>query len=339
VKPTIVHHFGPDPATVGGMATVIRVLTEHRVGGDIVDSYSTWRPGSPLATLRLVTKATRALLLMPAGEVAHIHLSEGGSFLREGSLVALAHRRGLVTVVALHGPEFIPFANRYPRLVSAVLRRANLILCLDPGTLAVVGVSAPGVRAELLPNPVFVDDSFSPADETDELVVFAGEIGLRKGADVLHRAWQLVAQRRPQARCLMVGPGGDFAPGSAERLEVRPAVNPTEMTEILRSARLVALPSRAEGMPMVLTEAMSLGRPFVSTPVGGIPELADEGGLLVPVEDELALADRLTELLDDPALARTIGERGRRFCLQTRSIEVIDARLRKLYLAAANAKN
>ncbi len=91
---------------------------------------------------------------------------------------------------------------------------------------------------------------------------------------------------------------------------------------------------------MILTEAMSLGRPFVSTPVGGIPELAQDGGVLVPVGDELALADRLTELLADPELARTIGERGRRFCLQTRSIEVIDARLRNLYsVAAADRKH
>ena len=52
----------------------------------------------------------------------------------------------------------------------------------------------------------------------DELVVFAGEIGMRKGADVLHRAWRLVAQRRPHARCLMVGPVTDFAPPNTERL-------------------------------------------------------------------------------------------------------------------------
>ena len=89
---------------------------------------------------------------------------------------------------------------------------------------------------------------------------------------------------------------------------------------------------------MVLTEAMSLARPFVSTPVGGIPELATEGGVLVPVGDENALADRLTELLSDPDLARTIGERGRRFCLETRGVDVIDARLRKLYSAAAADK-
>ena len=183
---------------------------------------------------------------------------------------------------------------------------------------------------------MFVDDSFSPADGTEELVVFAGEIGLRKGADVLYRAWQLVAQRRPKARCLLVGPTGDFVPPSVEGLEVRPPVDSIEMQEILRRARVVALPARAEAMPMVLAEAMSLGRPFVSTPVGGIPELAGEGGMLVPVDDEIGLADRLTDLLADPDLARTIGDRGWRFCLETRNVKVIDARLRKLYSAVAH---
>jgi glycosyltransferase involved in cell wall biosynthesis len=330
----VVHHFGPDTATIGGMATVIRLLTEHDVGGDVVDAHPTWRPQSPLATARLFASSARALLRMQAGDVAHIHLSERGSFLREGSLVALARRRGLVTVVTIHGASFLPFARRYPWLVSAVLRRADLVTCLDRATLNCVRLRAPKVRSELLPNPVLVDEDLTPADETDELVLFAGEIGLRKGADVLQGAWRLVAQRRPAARCLIVGPAGNFTPPDAEHLEVRAPVDPVKLREILRRARVVALPARAEGMPMVLTEAMSLGRPFVSTPVGAISELADAGGMLVPVGDELALADRLTELLANPALARTIGERGRQFCLQTRSVEVIDARLRELYSAA-----
>ena len=331
----VVHHFGPDPATVGGMATVIRLLTEHRVGGEVVDAHPTWRPQSPLATTRLVAAATRALLGMPAGEVAHVHLSERGSFLREGALLALAHRRGLVTVATIHGASFIPFARRHPRLVSAVLRRADLIACLDRETLDCVRARAPGVRRELVPNPVVVPDEVSPADQTEELVVFAGEIGLRKGADVLQRAWRIVAERRPRARCLMVGPASDFTPAPAERLQVRGPVGPGEMQVILLRARVVALPARAEGAPMVLSEAMSLARPFVSTPVGGIAELADAGGMLVPVENELALADRLIELLADPELARTLGERGRRYCVRTQSVPVIDARLRHLYSAAA----
>jgi glycosyltransferase involved in cell wall biosynthesis len=315
------------------MAAVIRLLTEHSIGGDC-DCHPTWTPRSSLVTTRLFAASTWALLRMPTTDVAHIHLSERGSFLREGSLLAVAHRRGLTTVATIHGASFMPFARRHPWLVSAVLRRANLITCLDRPTLDLVRHHAPDVRSELLPNPALIEDDVPPVDKTAEVVVFAGEIGLRKGADVLARAWPLVARRRPNARCLMVGPATDLVPPDAERLEVRAAVDPAEMPGILREASAIALPARAEGLPTVLTEAMSLGRPFVSTPVGGIPELAEAGGMLVPVDDEAALADRLTDLLADADLARAIGERGRQFCLRTRSVEVIDARLRELYSAA-----
>jgi glycosyltransferase involved in cell wall biosynthesis len=327
----VVHHFGPDPETVGGMASVIRVFTEHNVGGDLVTSHPTWTPDSQLTTARLVATAARAIMQMPRTDVAHVHLSESGSFLREGSLVALASQRGLLTVVTMHGASFMPFARKHPLLVSTVLRRADVITCLDQEILEFTRLTAPNVRSESVPNPTFVEDHFLPADETDEVVVFAGEIGLRKGADVLHRAWQIVAERRPQARCLMVGPTTDFAPPEAERLEVRSAVGAHEMTEILRRSRVIALPSRAERLPMVLTEAMSLGRPFVSTPVGGIPTLAGAGGILVAVGDETELAEKLTDLLANPELARTIGERGRQFCLKTRSVDIVGARFRELY--------
>jgi glycosyltransferase involved in cell wall biosynthesis len=330
-----VHHLGPDPATVGGMASVIRVFTEQRVGGDLVDFHPTWRPDSPLTSARLAIDAARTLRGLPPGEIVHIHLSERGSFVREGALVALAHCHGLVAVASLHGGEFVKFAARYHWLVSAVLGRADLVTCLASETLDCVRTCVPGVRAELVPNPVLVDRDSPPADETDELVLFAGEISTRKGADTLQRAWQLVAQRRPDARCVMVGPIIDYTPPAVERLELRPPVGPAAVRELLRAARVVALPAHAEALPMILSETMAAARPFVSTAVGGIPDLlASGGGVAVPVDDHVALADRLTELLADPAQARELGERGREFCQRTQSVEVIDARLRALYARA-----
>ncbi|HXB63889.1 MAG TPA: glycosyltransferase family 4 protein [Solirubrobacteraceae bacterium] len=333
-----VHHFGPDPATVGGMASVIRVFSEHHVGGDAVEFHPTWRPNASLTSARLAGAATRVLRRLPAGEVAHIHLSEKGSFVREGALVALARRRGLVTVASIHGGEFVSFAARRPRLVAAVLGRAHLVTCLARETLQCVNRRVPDVHAELVPNPVPVDRDAPPADATEELVVFAGEISTRKGADVLHRAWQLVAERRPTARCVLVGPIIDYTPPPAPRLQVRAPVGPAEVRELLRAARVVVLAAQAEALPMILSEAMSAGRPFVATPVGGVTDLlASGGGVPVAVGDHRALADRLTELLADPTLARQMGERGREFCERNQSVDVIDARLRELYAAAAPA--
>jgi glycosyltransferase involved in cell wall biosynthesis len=332
-----VHHFGPDPAYVGGMGSVIRVLTEHRVGSDTAVLHPTWRPDARFGSLGLALAAALDVMRMRKSEIAHVHLAQKGGVVREGSLVLLARARGVTTVVTLHGSTFLPFARRYPWLVSRILRRAHLITCLDQEVVDFVAQIAPRNRIERVPNPVPMDTESPGVDETEETVVFAGEIGLRKGADVLCRAWQMVADTRPQARCIMVGPIKDFTVPDTERLEVRKPVNAAAMRGLLRTARVVALPSRAEGMPMVLTEAMSGGRPFVSTPVGGIPELAQGGGVLVDVGDDAGLAKWLIAFLADPQLAHQYGEQGRQFCSVTRSVEVVDQQLRALYRTAGQA--
>jgi len=69
--------------------------------------------------------------------------------------------------------------------------------------------------------------------------------------------------------------------------------------------------SLREGFPLVLIEAMALGIPIVSTAVGGIPELVDDGetGLLVPPRDPAALGEALLALLDDAVRHKAMGER------------------------------
>ncbi len=334
-----IHHYGPDPAYVGGMGSVIYVLAEHRVGGEAVKAHPTWRPDAKLASLPLALRAALGLSSVGRPDVVHVHLAEDGAFIREGALVALARSLNKTTVVTIHGADFIPFSHAHRWLASHVLKRAHLVTCLDEAVQRRVRQLAPQTRVELMPNPVAMGDESSGADATEEVVLFAGEIGLRKGADVLRRAWPLVIESRPKARCVMVGPVNDFTVPATPLLEVRKPVNLHAMKDLLRSARVVALPSRAEAMPMILTEAMSQGRPFVSTPVGGIPELAKEGGMLVPVGDEVALATCLVELLSNRALARSIGERGRRFCRETRSVEVIAAQLDHLYSVASELRS
>lgn len=333
----VVHHFGPDPLEVGGMGSVIRVLVEHNLGAARAQGHPTWRQSSRVASARLTARGIRTLLDTPRRHIVHVHLSERGSFVREGALLALAARRRMATVASIHGAEFLDFASEWPRLAASVLRPARVITCLDEQVLACVRELVPSGVAELLPNPVEMDELAPSAADTAEIVLFAGEIGLRKGADVLARAWREVARERPRARCVMAGPAGDFEVPAIERLTLCGAVDARRMLELRRRARVVVLPSRAEGMPMVLTEAMSAGRPFVSTPVGGIPDLARSGGLLVPVGDEIALAESLTRLLADPHLARQIGERGRSFCRATRSVRALDRRIERMYELASAA--
>ena len=86
-----------------------------------------------------------------------------------------------------------------------------------------------------------------------------------------------------------------------------------DVPRILGEADILVRPSLSEGMPLTVLEAMACGLPVVASTVGGNGEAVQDGvtGYLVPPADTRALADRISELLDDPALCRRMGEAGR----------------------------
>jgi glycosyltransferase involved in cell wall biosynthesis len=87
----------------------------------------------------------------------------------------------------------------------------------------------------------------------------------------------------------------------------------TNPREILPAFDLFVLPSRKEGLPFALLEAMDASLPTVATRVGGVPEvITDDCGLLVEKEDPTALAQALLALLENPDLARELGTAARR---------------------------
>ncbi len=325
-----VYHFGPSTDYVGGMASVIAMLAGHSIGAESAVAVPTWVPGSHAKSGLLAVRAAAMVLGLPCSAAVHVHMSEGGSFLRETAIVATAELRRLPRVITIHGPGFADFGARRPRLVGAVLRMATAVTVLSDVDLAVVRRLAPNVHAEILPNPTPLDSCAGPAAQTAEIVLFAGEVGLRKGADVLHGAWEAVALARPLAKCIVVGPPTELRLPGAERFELRGPVDAEEVKRLIREARVIALPSRGEALPMILAEAMAAGRPFVSTPTGGIASLG-EGGLIVPVEDRQALAEALIELLTNQELAQSLGDAGQELCRKRMSPEAIGVRLKRIY--------
>jgi glycosyltransferase involved in cell wall biosynthesis len=85
------------------------------------------------------------------------------------------------------------------------------------------------------------------------------------------------------------------------------------------------LPSQAEGTSCTLQEAMASGLPVVATAVGGNPDLVQQGitGLLVPSDDEAALADALASLWAVPEKLRAMGAAGREIAVQTLGLDAM----------------
>ena len=96
-----------------------------------------------------------------------------------------------------------------------------------------------------------------------------------------------------------------------------------DVPDVLNALDVFAMSSDTEGLPLGVLEAMATGLPVVSTSVGGIPNVIDDGqtGFLVPVEDEAALRARVSQLAADPAASRDMGARGQAVAIARYSAE------------------
>jgi glycosyltransferase involved in cell wall biosynthesis len=94
-----------------------------------------------------------------------------------------------------------------------------------------------------------------------------------------------------------------------------------DIPELLECADVLVLPSKSEGLPLIVMEAMAASTPVVATAVGGVPELVehDRTGLLVPPQDEVALAEAISRLLGDRELRRCLASRARESVLDLAS--------------------
>src|SRR5262245_52287103 len=99
-------HIGPHPLTVGGTQTVIRTIDEWSIGAEQISIRPTWDGPRQVRNAGLVRRAAGTLLRADRGTIVHVHMSNGGAYLRDGPLIALARARGLRVVVTIHGFDF-----------------------------------------------------------------------------------------------------------------------------------------------------------------------------------------------------------------------------------------
>jgi glycosyltransferase involved in cell wall biosynthesis len=136
--------------------------------------------------------------------------------------------------------------------------------------------------------------------------LFVGVLERYKGIDVLLRAWDRVGV----GKLRVVGTGSlSELVAQSQNVVWEPRLAPEQVASAVDGSWCLVLPSRSEGMGRVLVESFCRGRAVVGTRAGSIPDLVCDGenGLLVPADDELALAAALTRVLGDRALADRLG--------------------------------
>ncbi|MBB3083215.1 glycosyltransferase family 4 protein [Geodermatophilus sabuli] len=339
-EPRILHvlHVGPDVETTGGMATVIGLLARAPGTGVRAATAATWAPSARDhglgAAIRLVAGLAGRGGRRP--DWVHAHLSEGGSFLREGAVLLIARALGIRTAATLHGARFLQFSSRHATLVRLVLRSCSVVFTLGPHAAARVSALCPDTLVRPVLNPVDMAElATAPLPTHVADIVFGGVVGSRKGVDRLVAAWPSVRRRHPEATCLLCGPPGDLPlTDLPDGMRYAGSLARSELLGVLGSARVACLPSRDEALPMFVLESLALGVPVVTTPVGEIDQLGEEQGVALVDGDPARLAATLGDLLADPARRAEWGRRGLAWAQENCSVEAVGRALTTSYRAA-----
>jgi glycosyltransferase involved in cell wall biosynthesis len=299
-----------------------------------------------LVHLIYLAEACRIETWLRAAGIQHLHAHFGTNSAEVAMLVhALGGPRWSFTI---HGPEefdnvtLIRLAEKVRRCAFAVTissyGRSQLYRLVDHQYWSKIKLVHCGLEA------TYFDAAWSPAPAAQRLVC-VGRLCEQKGQLLLvEAAHQLAAQGVP-FELVLAGDGElrDDIEVLISRYKLQGRVRITgwissdEVREQILNARALVLPSFAEGLPIVIMEAMALRRPVISTFVGGIPELVRPGehGWLVPAGDIAGLTDVLRACLEAPVEALTqMGDAAQKRVRERHNVDVEAAKLDKLFRAA-----
>ncbi len=182
------------------------------------------------------------------------------------------------------------------------------------------------------------------------ILTLVGAVRPVKGVDILAKAWPKLATSIPDLHICLVGAyrkeehwGIDpeyiarlkqlfsLAPDSETRVHF--VGQTSNVVDYLQATDLFVLPSRSEGMPNALLEAMACSLPFVASRLGGVEEMVpiEQRPYLTPVDDAEALAEAIITLAHDAHIHRKLGVAGRRQVEANYSLDTIADRYVKLY--------
>jgi D-inositol-3-phosphate glycosyltransferase len=181
------------------------------------------------------------------------------------------------------------------------------------------------------------------------VLLFFGQIKEVKGLDVLLRALSLLAEQRPNIRLIIAGSvwkdNWYHYAELIDQLALQPRldlhlryITDDEVAAFFAAANAVVLPYRHVYQSAVLMLALSFGRPVVTTRVGGLAEVVQDGetGYLTPPDDPEALAAAINRILDDPQTAQIVGKQGQALARERYSWSQIATMTRKVYEETVN---
>ena len=317
---------GPDRSLCGGVVSVINGYFEAGIQQHVSIRYLGTGVGKNLFSkcFAFLVALIKYRYDLKSCDVVHFHVSARGSFRRKALMARIARKRGKRIILHEHSGEFArDFEAKGPAYQHDVRKAfglADKVLVLSEEWRNYFAENVCDLsKIVVLHNAVTIPDTpCSPGSQKN--ILFLGRLDENKSPDLLLRAAKDLVALFPEMKLYFAGDGdveqfrglaSDL--GVLENCKFCGWISGDEKDRLFSEAALLCLPSKHEGMPMSIIEAMARGIPVIATPVGGIPELIEDGveGKLVPVGDERALSNALIELLSSSQTRALLGNAAR----------------------------
>lgn len=252
-------------------------------------------------------------------------------------------------VISVHGADLFPGGSviHYSKPLRMLMKSADWLVAPSQSTLDAALARFPVLRpkSSAIHNAVDLDefhqvDSRGPQAKSYILCVALHHI--HKAIDVLIKAFATFHTTYPAVELWLVGDGpyrGELETlvrqlGLTESVRFLGLQERSAVCQLLAECSLFVLPSRVEPFGIAIIEALASGKPVVSTKVGGIPEIIENGsnGILVKPDDPQALYEAMRMVWDDPVLARRLAAAGQATVKRHFQWEIPAARYEAIFL-------
>ncbi|SMO54128.1 glycosyltransferase family 4 protein [Halorubrum cibi] len=322
---------GPAGYRTEGTGGIGRYIAEQRrylhgrVSVDVVDTAvrTPDRPVEYLRTAVVVLLTWIGFLRRRRPDLVHVHTSHSLSFYVSAPYVLVAAALwNRPVILHVHGSSFDAFIEDASAPVAALQRAvfdaSTTTIALSEGWRDVLSARVPAERIAVVPNAVDPDEyDPDPAADPPHLVFVSNHIERKGIIDVAEAVDELQdAGVRFRATIAGSGPLSSHAAAVAadhDAVDYVGFVSEKRKRDLLSEGSVYVLPTRAEGLPIAVLEAMAGANAIVSTDVGGIPSIVDEeNGAIVSPGDVRELTDTLERLFSDPAAIERMGRVSRR---------------------------
>lgn len=297
----------------------------------------------------LICGLAEYLFLMPSYDLVHIHMSEPVSAIRKLPFMAWAKLWSKKTIVHFH--SFSPgttVRSRYAPLYHYLFGNADSVVVLSEYWKREVQKEVPSSKVVVIYNPCLAHVTKPSAGFADYdgpmpkhySILYAGTVNQRKGYADMIRAFSKIAKRHKDWQIVFAG-NGEIEKGKdlSEELGVSGQtlwlgwVSGADKDRAFQEATVFCLPSYAEGFPMSVLDAWSYGLPVITTPVGGIPDVAKDGEnmLLFEPGDVDGLAKCMERMITDKELRDKISRASLEFAGTTFNIDTVNKQIGELY--------